>query len=331
MENQISSCCSFEFPIGLISNFNSKQNKKEYLNIHVLTSILGGRNKCIVKETKNLEDLYNALKEFKELGISIILSNGGDGTHQKLINYLLLYFPDYTPCIVPLKGGTMNMLPRNLKLNCSPYSTARWVKLVVSKKTTPLIERMPILKININNDIVYGFVFVAGCAYKILNIYYQYPNGGPATAVKSIFKSIADVLIHNKNKFYFEYTNSNFIFNKEKEINLPYLITIASSIKTLILGFNPFGSFNGNENEFFIMVDGEPMIKDYNITKYYRFSENETWDSKRIVAKISDLTLDAESGYTIDGEMFELKEKSKVSISTGPKINFLVPNNYLFF
>ena len=143
----------FRFPIGVISNSNSKQNQKEVLNIHVLSTVLGGKNKCVIKETKTLEDLYNAIKELKNIGVNIILSNGGDGTHQKLINFLIDYFPEYSPYIVPLKGGTMNMLPRNLKLNCSPYSTARWIKLVVSKKTSPNIVNIPIT--NLMNSYVF--------------------------------------------------------------------------------------------------------------------------------------------------------------------------------
>jgi len=321
----------FTFPVGLISNSNSKQNIKETLNIHILSSIIGGRNKCILKETIDLEDLKQTLGFFKEQGVNIILSNGGDGTHQKLISYLINYYPEYSPYIVPMMGGTMNMLPKNLNLDCSPYSTARWIKLVVAKKTTPNIQKIPILKITINNKTHYGFVFVAGCAYKILNLYYKYDNRGPATAIKSILKPMAEMILYDKNKYYFDYTNSSFVFNNEKTQNLPYLVTIASSIKTLILGFNPFGNLKANANEFYTMIDGEPIIKDYNIAKFYRFSDHETWKEKRVVAKLNKLELDVEGGYTIDGEMFEVNEKTRVTIETGSEINFLVPNMFLFF
>jgi hypothetical protein len=321
----------FSFPIGIISNTKSKQNKKELLNLHILASIIGNRSKCLLKETSSLDDLKESLAFFKKKDVKIILSNGGDGTHQKLISYLISFFPEFSPYIVPLKGGTMNMLTKNLNLDCSPYSTARWVKLIAAKKTVPRIQKLPILKITINNKSTYGFVFVSGCAYKRLNLYYKYDNRGPSAAIKSILKPMAEMILYDKNKYYFDYTDSDFIFNDTKSSKIPYLVTIASSIKTLILGFNPFGNLKVEKKEFYTMIDGEPIINDYNIAKFYRFSNNETWNTKRVVAKLKKLELDVDSGYTIDGEMFDLKSKTKVTIEAGPEINFLVPNMFLFF
>jgi hypothetical protein len=320
----------FSYPVGLITNVNAKRIRKTIISASDLYEILGGESKCLHKETSTLDELREAIREFRKRKIEIILSNGGDGTHQKLINTLIDNFRDYSPFIVPLKSGTMNMLAKNLDLNLSPYDTVRWVKKLMEKEEKPVISVRSLLEINSPHfeKPRYGFVFIAGCAYKILNLYYSYPEGGKRSGVKAILSSMGGWLTRNKMaKDIYTYTPSRTVID-HKEFQFPYLITLASSLEKLALGFSPFALKHVNHDGFFFMVDGEPMRKSYNIFKFFKLTDDEEWSKQRLVSRCKTLKLDVEGGFSIDGELIKLKDPkstSQITITQGPKINFITP------
>jgi len=320
----------FTYPVGLITNVNAKRIRKTIINARDLYQILGGESKCIHRETATLEELKETIREFREKKIEIILSNGGDGTHQKLITTLIDNFSDYSPFIVPLKSGTMNMLAKNLDLNLSPYDTVKWVKDLMEKKEKPVITVRPVLQIDSPQleKSRYGFVFIAGCGYRLIKQYYSYPEGGKRSAFKAITSSMLGWLTKDKNaKRIYTYTPSDIIID-DKQFKFPYLITLVSSIEKLVLGFSPFALKYVNHDGFFFMLDGEPMTKNYNIFKFFKLADDEIWHKRRLVSRAKILKIDVEDGFSIDGELIQLKDTSKsaeVTITRGPKINFITP------
>lgn len=318
----------FKNPVGLITNINAKRIRKTIVQADDLSKILGGDKYCINSQTTTLEELKKTLSKYRKDKIQIILSNGGDGTHQQLINTLIEDFSDYRPFIIPLKSGTMNMLAKNLDLNMSPYKTAKWVKRLLNKKERPVITIKSLLEINSPSlqKPKYGFVFIAGCGYKLLKHYYSYPEGGKRSAAKAIISSMGGWIMGNKtSKDIYTYTPSK-IFIDQTQYEFPYLITLAASIPKLVLGFSPFALKYANHDGFFFMIDGQPMAKNYNIFKFFKLLDDESWDNKRLVSRGKTLRLSVSGGFSIDGEVIDLKESlSEVTITQGPKINFITP------
>lgn len=317
-----------KYPVGMISNNNAKKNRRTLVNPYELQKILGGTDYCNLKNTKDLTELEEALSEFRNKKINLIFSNGGDGTHQKLISTLIYKFPDYSPYIIPLKSGTMNMLPKNLELDVSPYKAVRWFKKNLELGIKPKLMPKHILKVISEEDEKpkYGFVFIAGCGYKLIKLYYTFPEGGKRSAAKAIFASMASWLTKDpKARSIYSYTPSKIVLDS-KTFEFPYLITLVSSINRLVLGFSPFALKKLEDNRFYFMIDGEPMKKNYNFIKFFKPTDDEEWKSKRLVSKANILILNVEGGYNVDGEVIELKKhNAKVEITNGPEINFVSP------
>lgn len=312
------------YPVGLLTNVKAKKIRKIKIKPSNIVDIIGKKN-CISKVTSSMNDLKKAIEDFREKDIKIILSNGGDGTHQKLISTLIYHFRDYSPVIVPLKGGTMNMLSKNLNLNKNPYSVARWIKRIEEEKTNIDIKFKRVLCIDSDSfkEKKYGFTFIAGCAYKILNLYYSYPEGGKRSAAKAIFSTMSAWLKKDKKaKDIYSYTNSKTLING-KIHNFKYLITLASTLERLILGFSPFGNLKLNTKNFYLIYDGEAMHKNFNPFKFFKIDNTEEWLKKRIVAKAEKLELDVEGGFSLDGELIKTKGNTRLKITKGSNIKFL--------
>jgi diacylglycerol kinase family enzyme len=319
---------NINFPVGLISNSNAKKNRKTLVNPESLHKILGGNDRCLLRNTKSLAELKDTVGEFREKKISVIFSNGGDGTHQQLINTLIHNYRDYSPYIIPLKSGTMNMLAKNLGLNLSPYKAVRWFNMKMQYHIKPTVTSKHILEISSEEDEKpkYGFVFIAGCGYKLLNLYYSYPEGGKRSAAKAIFSSMAAWLTkESKARSIYTYTPSKIRIDS-REFEFPYLITLVSSLDNLVLGFSPFALKKLKDDRFYFMIDGEPMTKNYNFVKFFKPTDREEWKHKRLVSKAHIMKLHVDGGYSVDGEIIKLKHpKAMVEVKNGPKINFITP------
>ncbi len=315
-----------KYPVGLISNTNAKKVRKTIVDSKDIHKLLGGDHYCLLRDTSSLEELKKVVSEFRDKNIQIILSNGGDGTHQKLISTLIHNFRDYSPYIIPLKSGTMNMLSKNLGLDISPYKVARWIKTLIEQKGKAKVVQKHILEIR--SDALkknkYGFVFIAGCGYKLLNLYYSYPEGGKRAAAKAIVSSMGAWLTKNSlARSIYTYTPSKTTIDSN-EYNFPYLITVASTLEKLVLGFSPF-AVKSKKDGFFFMIDGEPMKNNYRFTKFFKPFPDDEWKPKRLVSKGKTLHLEVNGGFSIDGEIVNIDGKAKLEVSLGPKINFISP------
>jgi len=316
-----------KYPIGLISNNNAKKNRKTLVDSKDLYEIIGGEGHCLLRDTKSLEELKDVVGEFREKKIDVILSNGGDGTHQKLISTLIYNYRDYSPYIIPLKSGTMNMLAKNLGLDVSPYKAVRWLRMMINEKAHPHVTTKGILEINTPEFIKprYGFTFVAGCGYWILKRYYSYPEGGKRSAAKAIFSSMGGWLTKDKEtRRMFKHTPSK-IFIDDKEFEFPYLIALASTLQYMALGMSPFALKKSEKDGLFFLIDGESMARNYTFLKFFKPSDDEEWKKKRLVSKASRLKIHVDGGFSVDGEIINLSKPADVTVAVGPKINFITP------
>ena len=150
--------------IGIIVNPYSKKNKRKPQFADNLLNLID-HNDEIVK-TKSLEELDDALIRFKEKNYSVIGIVGGDGTINLTLDKLLKLYDKKrrTTLILPMKGGTINVLATHLNIPYTPYATLKKVKSG-NYKTTYLNT------LSCNGRV--GFIYADGAINNFLEEFYK--------------------------------------------------------------------------------------------------------------------------------------------------------------
>lgn len=96
--------------VGIILNPSAKINSKRTAAVvSKLNGIFG--KKAILRTTKNKLEVAGVMDEFHGEGVKLLLISGGDGTICSVIStYLSLFGEEDLPVILPLMGGTINMI-----------------------------------------------------------------------------------------------------------------------------------------------------------------------------------------------------------------------------
>src|SRR5438128_2499711 len=99
--------------IGIITNPHAKLNKRNPSRTALLGYILGQQGQLEV--TNSLEDLSRVACEFRDQRIGILAINGGDGTISRTLTAFIHEYDGLPlPKVVLLRGGTINVLAKNL-------------------------------------------------------------------------------------------------------------------------------------------------------------------------------------------------------------------------
>jgi len=111
--------------IGIILNPSAKINsRKTTAVIKKLDEIFGG--KALLRTTKNKLEIPGVMEEFHDEGVKLLLISGGDGTICSVLStYLKLFGDDKLPVILPLMGGTINMIGSDAGLRESQFAICR--------------------------------------------------------------------------------------------------------------------------------------------------------------------------------------------------------------
>lgn len=310
-----------KYPVAIISNKNSKKNRLEILTKEDIHSVFSD-DQAFYYWTDNKKDLENVLKELAEKSVELIFSNGGDGTHRALIEYLINNLPDYKPVIVPLRGGTLNMIADNLYVSYVTYDVLKAVKTGIENYRDFEIVEKRVLKVQTDTFTKYGFVFLAGAVYKALKLYYKYPEGGIGSVTRALSSTMFGWLIRKPRLLTISRPVQSTTSVDGKIISFPYLVAIVSTLPRLIMSFHPFVGPK-RYKKLLVMLDGQSMLKNYNLFKFFRVSHKEVWNEKRVVSVASNVEIDVKEGFSIDGEMFKLHKTERIIITEGPRIRFL--------
>lgn len=104
--------------IGIVTNLNARKTRKDKERGERLTRILDGHG--IVRQTRNLDELRDALEEFVDRGCRCWVADGGDGTLHWMMNVgreVLeakgLWNDEHPfPILVPTNSGTIDFVAR---------------------------------------------------------------------------------------------------------------------------------------------------------------------------------------------------------------------------
>ncbi len=242
--------------IGIIFNPLAGKNRKYHLMSQELNNLLN--ENCILRETKSINDLNQAVLEFKERDIDIIAISGGDGTiHLVLSSVINSYQGKTLPKFISLCSGTMNTFTHSVKFK---GKTQNILKETIDKyqKGKPFKEiNQHLMKINDK----YGFLTGAGVVSKFLDAYYSSSNPGPAYASKMVLRIIFSTIFRTRySKNIFSPAKFKITIDGKKIKNNEFMFILGCTIRELGLGFTPTPRAYEKQGHFhFLASSMKPM------------------------------------------------------------------------
>lgn len=313
--------------IGIILNPSARTNQKTQSNIIEELKIIFG-DTAMICPTKNAEESKEVIENFKKERIQFLLISGGDGTICRVLTSLInIWGKTNLPIIVPLMGGTINMIATDVGLGEDQLSVCRKLQsLIENNHKIPVTER-GILEIEDSNlsQTNYGFTWIDGLLYKFMLDYYNQGAGvqvASMLAIKTILMSIAD----SDNEIFKPVYSMVDIDNKQLT-NKGHIFIISSCLKKFVFGFNIFHDKAEPGLNFNTVYMREPFLKESKhkipLGLYTGLKSDEKGDF--INKAVENLRIQRNKGYIIDGEIYEHNKETEISIKSGPKLNIFSP------
>ena len=313
--------------IGIILNPSARINRKKTANIiEELKDIFGGS--AIVCPTSDRTEIPGVIKDFHKERIKLLLISGGDGTIcNVLTSYLGLFGQDQLPIIVPLMGGTINMIGADVGLRKNQLSVCRKLNEIIKNKDKIPITERGLLEVNDKNlsQSNYGFTWIDGLLYRFMIDYYTKGAGvqvASMLAIRTILMSLAD----SENGIFKQMDSSVGIDNRELP-NKKHIFIISSCLKRFVFGFNIFNDQPEPGISFNTIYMREPYLKKSRhkipLGLYRGLKSDDSGDF--INQAVKNLRIERNKGYIIDGEIYEHDEETEIIINPGPKVNIYSP------
>lgn len=304
-----------DYRFGLIVNGNAghvkngKYNRGDYEELF--------QNQGLIRETQSINELDPVIKEFHEKGIHILFTYGGDGTHQKIYSHMIKLGISF-PYVVPLKGGTMNMLVNDVNMNKkAPFVVKRILQLYsVYHEELPSFEKA-ILRVRLNeNEADYGFYFGNGVIYNILKKYYENPSSvwnAVNVTVNSLLGSFIES--HPYSRLLKRIKCRIFVDNKEFRYG-KFLGIMLSTLTTVVFNMTPFIEISKKKNQFHFM--GYSFRRHDLFRNFLHLAKGLRVKNPKVHPFVcKEVRLEYNSGYVIDGEVYDVHGPSTVTIDIG--------------
>ena len=338
----------------VITNPYSGKNKPHSFWVDTLQKL--GEDVCLVKETRNLEQLKTILEEALENKIPYIICDGGDGTVHWIINTFLeifeenkLDFEENIPILIPTNGGTIDFIAYKIgTTGGSKKIIPNFTYLIKRGKNLPKIHYLQTFTFkgiqqtgSKKHDFhKLGFAAsISGLGPNFFKKYYKTKDPGVDTVVKIMTKVVISYLgknlgknsllrpfiakdIMHYNKVIFKPMKAKVLFDG-KELPIENFTTInAGSIHVNIKNLLQFFPKADNSNK--LQVDAGDLTPTEIVQNIAMSMMSAPRAGKKMVEQLAD-TMDV---YTvndndhfspiIDGEFFEGLTECHLTI--GPKI-----------
>lgn len=160
--------------LGLIINPHSKLNKRNPELFHKLENI--GKKFVLIRGTKTLAELDEAVAFFRSRQVPILAVCGGDGSLNRCIEAVVKIYGSDTstyPTIFLLRGGTMNVVANYLHQRGGPDSRLRHLVRRLEKSETLPTQAVHLIKVEGHC----GFLYADAAAMPVLELFYQNKTG----------------------------------------------------------------------------------------------------------------------------------------------------------
>jgi hypothetical protein len=229
------------------------------------------------------------------------------------------------PIVVPLMGGTINMIGSDAGLRNSQLSISRKINDFMDKeKPLPFTERSLIRVTDESRENpAYGFTWIDGLLYNFLLEYYGQGAGIQVASVMTMKMLVA--LISNAESSAFSNVDSTVYMDSVKVPHEGHVLLIASGLRKFVFGFDIFAEKSEPGQTFNAVYLREEYLRKNRHTLalgLYRSLKSDP-DGQFINRALTSLRVERNAGYIIDGEIFRHEEPAEVLIEPGPGIRII--------
>lgn len=304
--------------IGLYANPFAGREGRELEGIPVQVSDIS----IYIPKTEQL--IKDKLQEIKNDGIDILFIYGGDGTlHKFLTDWFNLFEEKITrPIIIPLHGGTMNIVATAMGISTNSFYAVRKIVSLLEKDEEKFCYELSLLKVTgSKSGNLYGLEVALGPAVNFLKEYEDGPKG--LWQVARIFVlSIATVLFGLSSKFrnFLKKLKCQLEIDGTKVKRQEFTVIYCSIIHRVIFGFRPFKDTHGLRGFRFLAYTISPLVIVVRLL-LLAFAILPKSD-KYINSSAEEIKLTGLEGaiFTVDGDVYESGDSLK--IEEGPKVQF---------
>jgi len=151
--------------IGVITNPHARAVSADPLLPSRLAQIGGERT--LVVQTRDQDEVGEAVQAFAERGVDVIAACGGDGTNLALLTEMVRVYGSTPPPLAILRGGTVNTVAENLGIRGSPEEILTRLLACRGRGMEEPTEARSVLCVNDR----FGFFFGAGFAARFYEEY----------------------------------------------------------------------------------------------------------------------------------------------------------------
>ena len=307
-------------PIGLIVNPAARTVKRRHLVRQPFWR--AQLPDPLVRLTRSLTELDDAVLAFRALGVRAVAVLGGDGSLHHLVDALLrAYAGSDVPIVLSLAGGTMNGLARALGTEGAPEAVLR-TALAVLMSDAPPVRIRHVLRVTdtTTGRARYGFSFATGLVYRAFQQYYRHPDPGMAAALRASLLPFTAALFGGP---FYDGVRLELQADGAPFLSEPPHTVVASVVGEPLPWFRPFGPPLGDAAAFHL---GATSMRPREIApRLWSLFRGRCRHPRLRIGRPREATVRGNIGYLIDGELYPGDGGTNVRLSVGPRLRFLAP------
>lgn len=319
-------------PLTLILNPNARGPRVHPSCLEKVRSKLG--QGVEVHLTRSLADLDLLMQELSFSGRTVCFF-GGDGSIARGLTALIRrggYGSNDAPLppVLAVPAGTINMLCSEIGLRGSVSAIFdQW-----HEGGLDVVREVPLLRIEVGpqgqSEVFYGFAMAWGIGYRVLTRYYGRANQAPSVLDGlAAFTEAFWAAVHpnaDDHPLFRAFDLSLQLNSTPVDVSELRSLTIGT-IQRLSLGMRPFVREPLKNKQFYATAHGLRLRQIVRHLPTLLFGQGQlrslNYPGKLVVGtETQSLECILSEGFTLDGEMFELREPTRVHVSTGPNVRF---------
>jgi hypothetical protein len=296
-----------------------------------LLKILRRHPEILHIETESARALPEALGEFAREQIDLLVLNGGDGTLQHALTEILSNGEsDKISWIAPLRGGRTNMTALDLGVRRDPIAALEHLlRAAADGSLHEMCVERPVLRLSSSRGgpAQYGMFFGAGMISRAIDLTHRiFPTGRSqgvfgasivtaSLIAKTLTRPTQGILTPDKIQI---------LIDGRPVPEGEFYLAIASSLKRLILGINPFWGREPGDVRFTALASrvrrlGRAVPGILRGKPGARVSAENGYTS----ANADRVELRLDCGFTVDGEIFPCQADERVTITADRRVTFV--------
>jgi hypothetical protein len=314
--------------IGVVNNLRAGLSRR---GVSRLLELLRGHPEVLHIETESSHALPEALGELARAEIDLLVLYGGDGTLQHALTEILSNGEsDKIPWVAPLRGGRTNMTALDLGVRRDPIAALE--HLLRAAADGSLHERRverAVLRLSSSRGgpARYGMFFGAGMIRRAIELTHRlFPTGRSqgvfgasivtaALIAKTLTRPTQGILTPDKIQI---------LIDGRPVPEGEFYLTIASSLKRLFLGINPFWGRESGDVRFTALASRARRLgRAAPGILRGRPGARVTAENGYTSANAGRVELRLDCGFTVDGEIFPCQADERVTITADRRVTFV--------